>query len=171
MKKKNESLDAKMTDLESRSMRENLMFYGIEAGGDNEDCEQPVKGMYVDHLQMRGDNIHEMIFDRAHRVGQKSASKIRPIVVKFHYYSERESVPQKSFKYTEHLKTVKIRVDVQLPKDVRDNRKPLYTKMKEVKDKGDDVKFVGKKLFIDGKEFVPPQPEASRVTDESNMEQ
>ena len=29
MKKKNESLDAKLMDLEWRSMRENLMFYGI----------------------------------------------------------------------------------------------------------------------------------------------
>lgn len=48
---------------------------------------------------------------------------------------------------------------------------PLYTKMKEAKDEGHDVKFVGKKLFIDGKEFVPPQPEASLATGESNMEQ
>lgn len=120
MKKKNESLDAKLTDLEPRSMRENLMFYGIAEGGDNEDCEQLVKGMCVDHLHMRGDYVHVMIFDRAHRVGQKSASKIRPIVVKFHYYSEREYVRQKSFSYTEHLKTVKMAVGVQLPKDVRD---------------------------------------------------
>ena len=105
------------------------------------------------------------------RVGQKSASKIRPVVVTFHYYSERDSERQKSFNYTEHLKTVNMGIGVQLPKDVRDVRKALYTKMKEAKDEVHDVKFIGKKLFIDGKEFVPPQPEASRATGEPNMEQ
>ena len=36
LKQKNAALDAKVIDLESRSMRENLMFYGIKEGGDAE---------------------------------------------------------------------------------------------------------------------------------------
>ena len=34
-----------MDDLESRSMRENLMFYGINGGGDNENFEDLVKNV------------------------------------------------------------------------------------------------------------------------------
>ena len=43
MKQKHEQIDSKLTDLEARSMRDNLMFYGISEGGDEEDCERLVK--------------------------------------------------------------------------------------------------------------------------------
>ena len=36
LKKKNENLDAKLIEFEARSMRENLMFYGIPEGGEHE---------------------------------------------------------------------------------------------------------------------------------------
>ena len=114
--------------------------------------------------------MHHMTFDRAYRVGHKSGSKTRPIVVKFHYYSEREAVRQSSISFTEHLKSVNMGVGVQLPKDIRDARKPLYAKMKEAKDGGKNVRFIGKKLFIDGNEFVPAQPSTSGATGSSNME-
>ena len=108
--------------------------------------------------------MNHMTFDRAHRIGQKSGSRARPIVVKFHYYSEREAVRQSSFNFSEHLKSVNTGVGVQLPKAIRDARKPLYAKMKEAKDGGSNVRFVGKKLFIDSNEFVPAQPSTSGAT-------
>ena len=91
--------------------------------------------------------MHHMTFDRAHRVGQKSGSKTRPIVVKFHYYTEREAVRQSSFNFTAHLKSVNMGVGVQLPKDIRDARKPLYAKMKEAKDEGSKRQICGEKTF------------------------
>ena len=90
MKKENEKLDAKLIDLEARSMPENLMFYGIPEGGEHENCGQFVKEMCSNHLQIGGEFVNQMTFDRAHRVGKKSGSRARPIVVKFHYCSERE---------------------------------------------------------------------------------
>ena len=72
---------------------------------------------------------------------------------------------KKSFNYTGHLKTVKMGWGgVQLPTDIRDARKPLYKKMKEAKDSGTDVRFVGKNLFIDGNEYVPTQQSTSGAT-------
>ena len=36
-------LGSKVADLESRSMRDNLLFYGVPEGGDAENCELLIK--------------------------------------------------------------------------------------------------------------------------------
>lgn len=159
LKDKNETLGIKVTDLESRSMRENLLFYGIQERGNDENCEQLVKEFCADALKLGRAN--ELTFDRAHRLGQKSGSKIRPIVVKFHYYAEREEVRKTSFNFAAQLKASNMGVGAQLPKDIRDARKPLYSVMKKAKDEGKNVKFVGKKLFINGTEYAD-QPGAQQ---------
>ena len=63
-----------------------------------------------------------MLFDLAHRVGQKSAAT-RPIVVIFHYYSDREKVRQALFNCVIFRKTANFGVGAQLPKVIRDARK------------------------------------------------
>ena len=105
---------------------------------------------------MRGTFVQNMIFDRAHRVGPKSRSNVRPIVVKFHYYSEREAVRKTSFDHAERLKNAELGIGIQLPKDIRDARKPLYPEMKKAKNEGKSVKFWGKKLYVNGVEYVAP---------------
>ena len=40
---KNSKLETKAVDLESRSMRENILFYGILEGGPQENCEKLIK--------------------------------------------------------------------------------------------------------------------------------
>ena len=40
---KNSTLKTKVVDLESRSMRENLLFYGIQEGRTQENCEIFIK--------------------------------------------------------------------------------------------------------------------------------
>ena len=79
---------------------------------------------------------------------------MRPIVVKFHYYHERELVRKWSFDYADVMKQANMGVGAQRPKDIRDARKPLYPAMKKAKDEGKELKFVGKKLFIGGVEHV-----------------
>ena len=174
MKQNQESLNAKLIDLESRSMRENLLFYGLPEGGDGDDCDALVKAFCTDQLEMRGDYVHNMIFlifDRAHRVDQKAGSKVRPIVLKFHYYTEREKVRQ-TFNFTDKLKSSNHRVGVQLSKKIRDAKKPLYSVMKKAKDEGQHVKFVGKKLYINGKEYGKESGAGtSQPTAQSAMEQ
>ena len=147
---KNDELSKKLIDLEARSMRENLMFYGIPEEGEKENCEAKVKQVMTNILHM--ESVEEIIFDRAHRVGQRSAST-RPIVVKFHNYTQREKVRQTAFGVAEELKAAKLGVGAQIPKDIRDARKPLYPAMKKAKDEGKSVKFMGKKLYIDGNEY------------------
>ena len=40
-----ENFDSKLVDLKARSMRDNLMFYGIPEGEEHEDCKKLVKGL------------------------------------------------------------------------------------------------------------------------------
>ena len=98
-----------------------------------------------------------------HRVGPKSAAKVRPIVARFYYYDQREQVRKLSFHSSEAKRPQNKEIWVQLPKEVRDARKPLYQiktqinpMMKQAKDAGKEFKFVGKKLYIDGTEYKPP---------------
>ena len=76
LKKEHENFDSKLVDLEARSMRDNLMFYGIPEGGKHEDCEKLVKGLCEKTLGML--RAHELKFYRVHRVGSKSGAKARP---------------------------------------------------------------------------------------------
>lgn len=95
-----------------------------------------------------------MLFDRAHRVGARPGPKPRPIVVKFHYYHERELVRKRSFDYSETLKSGNMGIGAQLPKETREARKQYYPAMKKAKSEGKKVKFVGSKLYIEGVEYV-----------------
>ena len=52
LEEKNTKLENKVTDLESRSVRDNLLFYGIPEGGEHENCEVLVKEICVDHVKM-----------------------------------------------------------------------------------------------------------------------
>ena len=49
---------------------------------------------------------HSMLIDRAHRIGPSRPNKTRPIVVKFHYFGEREAVRTGSYDKTETLPDV-----------------------------------------------------------------
>ena len=95
-----------------------------------------------------------MTFDRVHRVGGESAKKPRPIVAKFHYYNEREIVRKKAIDCSTQLKSQNVGVSIQRPKAVRDARKNLYTIMKREQSLGNSTRFIGDKLFINGREYV-----------------
>ena len=59
-----------------------------------------VINVFKEVLQL--DDANTIIMDRIHRVGAKlpKSSRPRPIVTKFHYYSDKERIRQLSFTYT-----------------------------------------------------------------------
>lgn len=150
----------KMLELEFRSMRENLIFYGIaepsvpKAGEEaqHDDCESKVKQLIKETLDI--DTI-DMKFDRAHRLGGMAAKKPRPIVVKFHNYADREKVRVTSHdqEIKKKLKVSKQGVGVQQPLQYRDARKILQENADEEEKKGHKTKIIGNKLLVDNKPF------------------
>ena len=87
-------------DLEAGNMRDNLIFYGIpersqkDAQNNPENSESLIKVLVTMIIDLDDDVIR---LDRAHRLGGNRARKPRALVVKFHYYSEREQVRQQLF--------------------------------------------------------------------------
>ena len=146
-------LGSKVTDLESRSMRDNLLFYGVPEGGNTENCELMIKNVMAEKLNIP--DVHTIMFDRVHRVGSASHNKVRPIVAKFHYYNQREIVRQASYDRAEELKNHNLGVGIQWPQQIRDARKALYPIMQQAKNDGKTVKLVKDKLFINGVEYKP----------------
>ena len=148
-------MQSKLTELEYRSMRDNLMFYGVPEQ-EHKDCEQVIKQVIGEQLGLvQAGNIS---FDRAHTVGMHVRGKVRPIVAKFHYYKEREMVRTKAYEHADDLKKANLGIGTQCPKQIREARKPLYTIMEQEKAEGNTVKLVKDKLYINGKLYKPAEP-------------
>ena len=157
LKEKNASLESKVIDLESRSMRDNLLFYGICEKGQQENCEESVKDVCYDYLDMQ--DAGDLKFDRVHRVGTFSKNRVRPIVAKFHYFKDRETVRQRAYQYNAELKERNLGVCQQWPAEVRKTRKALFPIMQREKSHGKQVKLVKDKLYVNDVEYKLTQQE------------
>ncbi|XP_045160700.1 uncharacterized protein LOC123525618 [Mercenaria mercenaria] len=146
-----EKLESKLDDMESRSMKVNLLFYGIPEQ-EFEECTARVKSVCKDTLQMP--EAETYLIEHSQRVGRKGA-KPRPILVTYHYFSEREKVRLKSYEKSDELKTAVYGTGIQLPKAIREARKSLYVTMDTARKAGKNVRLAGKNLYIDGKLHKP----------------
>ena len=64
---------------------------------------------------------------------------------------------QTSYSCTDELNAANLGIGIQIPKEIREARKPLYPVMKKAKDEGNSVRFNGKTLLINGKEYTSDQ--------------
>ena len=70
----------KLLDLESRNMRENLVFHGLpENVGEN--CETVVKEFCVEKLKLSATEVQAIVFDRVHRIGRADKVKSQNFAV------------------------------------------------------------------------------------------
>ena len=82
---KSSKMHTKLLDLESRNMRENLVFHGLPENV-NEDCEAVVKTFCQEKLNMAELEVKAIILDRVHRIGRFEKMRpgaVCPIVAKF----------------------------------------------------------------------------------------
>lgn len=145
-----EKCNEKITDLESRSMRENLIFYGIAETGNGEDCEALVKTLIQTTM---GLDTSTMQFDRVHRLGGDLAKKPRGIAAKFHYFKDREKVRKRSYDedVKQKLREANCGVGVQRPLQNRVARKAFLDIIKSETTKGKTVRQNGNKLYVNGR--------------------
>ena len=149
----------KLTDIQWRSMRENLIFTGIDEETElcdvkNENCERKIHD-FVRRLGLQ----NELSFDRVHRIGKYNPEQSypRPIVAKFHNFKDREKVRQAAPTF---LKGTKYGVREQFPTEMENTRKLLYPVMKKAKGvEGNKVRLVRDKLFINDIQYMPPSTE------------
>ncbi|XP_077553579.1 uncharacterized protein LOC144168480 [Haemaphysalis longicornis] len=84
-----DTLQLRIDELEDRSRRENLLFYGIP---DAQESWEQSETSIVGALSGVVDPLPQNAIERAHRLGAYHPNKCRPIIVKFSSYKLKDSV-------------------------------------------------------------------------------
>ncbi|XP_062616738.1 uncharacterized protein LOC134278435 [Saccostrea cucullata] len=147
----NSLMKEEILDLQCRSMRDNLLFYNIKepSGDETEDCVSIIQDICSSVLEIEG----KVDIERAHRIGRKVTGKIRPVVVKFTRFPQKELVRKNAFK----LKESELSISEQFPKEIQERRKKLLPVLKKAKDDKKKASLVKDKLYIEGKLYRQDQ--------------
>ena len=153
------SMTEKLVDVQWRSMRENLVFSGISEPtlekGEQENCEARIKQFLYEDMRLE----QEFSFDRVHRLGRfkRGQTYPRPIVAKFTYYKDKETVRQAAPKT---LIGSSYSVNEQFPQEIENRRKLLYPVAKRARQNPNNkVRLVRDKLYINGAQYIPDEQE------------
>ena len=151
--------DDKIVDVQWRSMRDNLVFTGINEPnlprGEIENCETVIKNFLRYDMRIQ----KEIHFDRVHHLGFYNPQQKypRPIVAKFTFYKDKELVRSEAPKT---LIGSPFGVNEQFPKEIEEKRKVLYQEAKIARqNKQNKVRLVRDKLYINGQQYIPPERE------------
>lgn len=143
-------LNEQLLDLQSRSMRDNLLFHNIDECSTreerlNENCVEKIQSFFETKLNIT--DARDVKIDRAHRIGPFRANKTRPVVVKFNFFQDKLRVKQAA---NDKLKNTDYRVSEQYPKTIQDRRKTLYPAFAQARRDGKRAYLSYDKLYIDG---------------------
>lgn len=151
--------ESRIIDLQCRSMRDNLLFTGIEEPELQENEFEDTENTLNQFLSREMNISRAIPFHRVHRLGPADRNQTYPrhIVAKFEHFKDRESVRRAAPKT---LKNKPFGVREQFPKEIEDKRKRLYPQMKIAKrDERNKVKLIKDKLYINNVEYVPSDSE------------
>ena len=148
----------KLIDVQWRSMRENLIFTGIDEptlhDGESENVERTLREFLIDDMKIE----RSIEFDRVHRLGRVESDRKypRPIIAKFERFKDKEFVRQSA---PDVLYGTKYGVREQYPQEIEEKRKLLYPEAKKARqDKENKVRLVRDRLYVNDIEVkVNPQ--------------
>ncbi len=146
--KENKLLKETVLDLQTRSMRDNLIFSGIPEQTPD-DPETNIKTFMTTHLNLPPDTVNNITFHRVHRLGKPSTKGPRPIIAKFEHFKHKELVKSKG----KELKGKPYGLNDQYPKEINERRKILYPIFKENRQNNKRSSLIVDKLYIDGQLF------------------
>ena len=140
-----QDLARKTDDLECRSKRNNLIFYGIPRADNvtSQDCEGIVRDLITDKLELAED----IAFDRVHRLSGKPNS---PVVARCSFYKHKEKIMKERSK----LKGSSIFIAEDFSPRVREIRKALTPLLQTARNQGKRATMIYDHLLIDGKKFI-----------------
>ena len=148
-------LQSDLTDLESYTRKDNLLLDGITETP-NEDLRRKVLSLFDDMLKIP--NAKRIQLSKVHRLGipnhlsSYSSKRPRTIIIRFHYYPDRETVWKARF----NLKDKGIYISEDYPDAVKQNRRMLVPCLKEAQ-RDVSIKrcfLKGDKLFLDGAAYT-----------------
>ena len=118
-------LEYKSIDLEARSRRNNLLFYGLKENR-LEDCKDIICQFVSVELNV---SINEPDISRAHRVGRFDRRRERPIIVAFESYLTTDSIIKQGFR----LKDSVYSVSRDYPLEITRARRTLWPEYRRMK--------------------------------------
>lgn len=139
-------LRSRLDDLEDRSRRDNLLFYGVDDNASETwaETENLVLDLIKNHLKL--DISHEAIV-RSHRLGSFVVGKIRPIIVKFSSFKTREKI----LSLKGLLKPANVSLGEDFCRSTRQSRKKL---LEFAKASGQQFSLRSNKLVLNKKTYV-----------------
>ncbi|UYV64118.1 hypothetical protein LAZ67_2006615 [Cordylochernes scorpioides] len=124
------------------SLKPNLVFYGIEREGDENqaDCNLKIQNIIRDKMEI-GDDLK---ITKCHRLSRGSNAPVLVVVPDYAYRA-------KIFKNAYKLRDTKISISKDNSKNVREQRRILIAKRKELGERGIKSKLRDNKLFVNDK--------------------
>lgn len=141
-------------EIQSRSMRENMVFSGISEKTD-EDVETSVRAFMQTQLKLAGDVVNSITFHRVHRLGGKKAgdTRPRPIVARFEHYKQKMQVKSRG----RELRDTNFSMNDQFPAEILSRRRVLFPIRKKNIKEGRRAAISVDKLYINGQLFRDPE--------------
>jgi hypothetical protein len=141
------SLKESVLDLKCRSMKNNLIFTGLNRV-QNEDTEDLLRGFLHHELEIN----YRIEFGNVHRFKTRSGDNRRPpIVARFLYHSDLRFV----LKNANKLRGKPFGIREQFPFEIEQRRRILYPIMKDAKRSNQQVTLVRDRLYINNELYVP----------------
>lgn len=145
----NKAMQEIILDLQSRSMRDNLIFSSIPESS-AEDPEKTVKDFMINQLKLTPETVEHITFHSVHRLGQKlNSTRPRPIIAKFEHFKQKVLVQRQG----RQLKGTHYGLNDQFPQEILRRRKLLFPIRKTMINQGKKAIITVDKLYIDGHLF------------------
>lgn len=154
VRRENDELKERVLEMQSRSMRENLLFGGIPEEAqekddpDNIQTERVLKKFISEKMDIKDD----IQFQVVHRLRPRSDGKPRTIVAKFERRKDRDRVLKAA---PLHLKETQFSAHEQFPTEIIEQWNVLWPIFKREQKAGRSVRFKEDKLFVDGTRIYP----------------
>ncbi|UYV78012.1 hypothetical protein LAZ67_15003191 [Cordylochernes scorpioides] len=136
--KKIKDLEDQLEYLDAKSRERNLIFYGIEQDI-NEDCRERIRRVIEENMR----TTEKINITRCHRVSRKPGA---PILVEVPEQNDRTTL----FKAAFNLRGTKISLSKDYSMKMREQRRVLNVKRRELVEKGTLAKLRDNKLIING---------------------
>ena len=155
LEEENKTLKQRLVFMEQHYRRSNLRFHGIEEKKD----ENPEK-LVLDELRKHGFVMNSRDIDNAHRIGPKTKDRIRPIIVRFHRYKDKQAIWAKLGHKTFAPSHNKPHIREDFPKEVERDRAQLQAVAHAIVKKPSHdqptpyVNVIGNKMIIDRKTYT-----------------
>ena len=135
---------------EAQERRNNLIFEGCaeKVGENREDCLDIVYKILGEQMEI--DNPTSIVIDRCHRMPAQSNQKAKPIILKVHYFSDREKIWNSRGK----LKGSGIWINEDYPVEIKKRRQILQPIMRKARQDGLRSSLSYDRLYVAGKMYT-----------------